>query len=87
LPGARLLVNPALAITGKLSYSLYLVHVPVLFYFIYPVREHLGPGQFQSSLWLYGTGAAALLASLLLSWASYSLIERPFLRMKRRLAA
>jgi len=79
-------VNPALAVAGKLSYSLYLVHVPVLFYLIYPVKEQMGADQFQNSLWLYGIGAAALLLSLLLSWASYSLIERPFLRMKRRLA-
>ena len=86
LPGARLLVNQALAVAGKLSYSLYLVHVPVLFYFIYPLKERLGAEQFHNSWWLFGISAAALLLSLLLSWASYSLIERPFLRMKRRLA-
>lgn len=85
LPGARLLVNPTLAIAGKLSYSLYLVHVPVLFYLIYPLRERLGVEQFLASWWLYSAGAVALLTSLLLSWASYRLIERPFLRLKRRL--
>lgn len=86
LPGGRLLLNPALAITGKLSYSLYLVHVPVLFYLVYPVRERLGAELFLSSWWLFSVSAAALLVSLLLSWASYNLVEKPFLRMKRRLA-
>lgn len=82
LPRARLLVNQALAVAGKLSYSLYLVHVPVLFYLVYPVREQMGAEQFHNSWWLFGISAAALL----LSWVSYSLIERPFLCMKRRLA-
>ena len=86
LPGAHLLLNPALAITGKLSYSLYLVHVPVLFYCIYPIRGRMGLEAFQQSWWLYGVGISALLLSLLLSWISFILIERPFLRMKRRLA-
>lgn len=85
LPGARLLVNPGLAICGKLSYSFYLIHVPVLFYLIYPLREQQGVDQLHSSWWLYGVGATALLVSLLLSWASYNLVEKPFLRMKRRL--
>lgn len=87
VPGHRLLVNRALAVTGKLSYSLYLVHVPVLFYLIYPLRERLGTEQFLNSWWLYGSSAAGLLLSLLLSWICYGLIERPFLRMKRQFAA
>ena len=86
LPGARLLVNSGLAISGKLSYSLYLIHVPVLFYLVYPLREQVGVDQLHNSWWLYSISVVALLLSLLLSWASYNLIEKPFLRMKRRLA-
>ncbi|MDO8862501.1 acyltransferase [Haliea sp. E1-2-M8] len=85
LPGLGLLVNRSLALTGKLSYSLYLVHVPVLFYLLYPIRERLGAEVFPSSWWLYGVVTAALLLSLLLSWISYTIIEKPFLQLKRRI--
>ncbi len=84
IPAAGLLVNRGLALTGKLSYSLYLVHVPVLFYLLYPLRERAGTEDFQSAWWLYAA-AAALLLSLLLSWISYSAIEKPFLQLKRRI--
>jgi peptidoglycan/LPS O-acetylase OafA/YrhL len=86
LPGAQLLINPGMAVTGKLSYSLYLIHVPILFYLLYPLREQIGVDQLHNSWWFYTISAAALLLSVLLSWGSYTLIERPFLRMKRGLA-
>jgi peptidoglycan/LPS O-acetylase OafA/YrhL len=86
LPGAQLLINPGMAVIGKLSYSLYLIHVPILFYLLYPLREQIGVDQLHNSWWFYTISAAALLLSVLLSWGSYTLIERPFLRMKRGLA-
>jgi peptidoglycan/LPS O-acetylase OafA/YrhL len=84
-PAKRLLVNNALAVVGKLSYSLYLLHVPVLFYLIYPLRESMGPETYQASAWLYLVPAAALVLSLALSLASYHWVEKPFLRRKRAL--
>lgn len=74
-----------MAITGKLSYSFYLVHVPILFYMIYPIREGMGQEQYIESPWLFITPALALLLSILVSYITYRLIELPFLNMKHRL--
>ncbi|MDP5063699.1 MAG: hypothetical protein NWQ24_03405, partial [Haliea sp.] len=70
---------------GKLSYSLYLLHVPVLFYLIYPLREAMGQVAYQASAWLYIMPAAALGISLVLALCSYQWLEKPFLRRKRAL--
>ena len=80
--GRQLVVNRWLAMIGKLSYSLYLVHVPILFYLIYPYKQTLGADQYIASHWLYIIPAGALLLCLLLSVATYRLIETPFLRLK-----
>lgn len=85
-PASGLLINRGLALTGKLSYSLYLIHVPVLFYLLYPQRERFPAQDLQSAWWLYAVTAAALVLSLLLSWLSYSVIEKPFLQLKRRIS-
>lgn len=85
LPAKGLLVNRGLAIVGKLSYSLYLVHVPVLFYLIYPMRESMGAAAYHASGWLYLVPMVALALSLALSLASYQWLEKPFLRRKRAL--
>lgn len=86
LPGKPLLVNQPMAITGKLSYSIYLNHVPILFFLIYPLRESMGPGAYTTSMWLYAIPAAGLALSLGLGFLSYRLIERPFLSIKHRLS-
>ncbi|MFN2168761.1 MAG: acyltransferase family protein, partial [Anaerolineae bacterium] len=85
-PGKRLLVNAPLAAVGKLSYSLYLVHVPILFYLIYPVRSRLVDAAYADSNLLLALPAAALLAALALSFLCYRLIELPFLQLKHRVA-
>ena len=85
MPAKRLLVNRTIAVTGKLSYSLYLLHVPVLFYLIYPLREAMGQVAYQASAWLYIMPAAALGISLVLALCSYQWLEKPFLRRKRAL--
>lgn len=85
-PGRAVLVNRHLAVIGKLSYSLYLLHLPVLFYLIYPIREHHGDESYAASFWLYLLPAVALGISLVLSRISYQLVERPFLRLKRKVS-
>ncbi len=74
------LVNAPLAVLGKLSYSIYLNHVPLLFYIVYPsiAREAPMPERLQSV-------AIAAVASLILAAITYALVERPALRLKGRL--
>ena len=79
------IANSVLAVVGKLSYSLYLWHVPILFYVIYPAKERLGVG-FSESLLAYLLTFAALLLSLMVSLLTYRFIELPGLNVKRRLA-
>ena len=74
----------ALAYLGKLSYSFYMWHVPVLFYLIYPVKERLGDG-YMASHWFYVIPFVAFALSVVLSLASYRWIELPGLNLKRRL--
>ncbi|WP_444437317.1 acyltransferase family protein [Pseudomonas sp. A6] len=80
-----LLLNPLLEHIGKISYSLYLVHVPVQFYLLYWVR--LATQQMATPLqplhWLALVGSLPLI--WLLSFACYRCIERPFLNLKARL--
>jgi peptidoglycan/LPS O-acetylase OafA/YrhL len=64
--------NPILVYVGQISYGLYLWHFPVLIFMQY----HNLPWQHL----LY------LLPVLMVSLASYYLIERPFLRLKGRFA-
>jgi len=82
---ARVFINGGFEHFGKISYSLYLVHVPLQFYVIYSVRvatqEMALP--MQPEHWL------SLLASAALIWGmaliGYHCIERPFLRLKAHL--
>ena len=77
--------NSVLAVVWKLSYSLYLWHVTILFYVIYPTKERIGVG-FYESLLAYLLTFAALLLSLMASLLTYRFIELPGLNVKRRLA-
>lgn len=74
-----------LEVAGKLSYSFYLWHLPVLFYLIYPVRAALGETAWQDSAWPLLLSAAALILAFALAWLSFQCVERPFLRRKREL--
>jgi peptidoglycan/LPS O-acetylase OafA/YrhL len=80
-----LFINRGFEHFGKISYSLYLVHVPLQFYLIYSVRVATE----QMSLPLQPAHWLSLLGSLVLIWGmallSYHCIERPFLRLKSHL--
>lgn len=81
----RLFINGPARHLGTISYSLYLVHVPVQFYLIYP--QVGGAGQ-RAELLQSGVVWAVCLSALmawLLALLSYHCIERPFLRLKARL--
>lgn len=83
--GERLLLNRPFAIVGKLSYSLYLVHVPILFYLIYPAKETVGAEVYSNSLEAIAYPLLALALSLGLSLLTYRFIELPFLNLKKRI--
>lgn len=80
-----LFVNPALVTVGTLSYSVYLVHMPLL-RFTLDGLGRLVPGSFAG----WGPASAAAVCVLVvvcLSFArlTYTVIERPFLVRKARL--
>lgn len=69
-----ILEAPPLVWIGKLSYSIYLWHLPICII--------LAPLPFPAPI----RAALMLAATLILASASYYLIERPFLRIKKRFA-
>jgi len=83
--GWRVFINPLFSHFGTISYSLYLVHVPIQFYLIYPAKVAASGG----ATWSDPRTWFAVLGSFLLSWllaiACYHLIEQPFLKLKSRL--
>jgi peptidoglycan/LPS O-acetylase OafA/YrhL len=82
LPAWRLLDNRTLQWLGERSYSLYLFHLPVVAF----VAARVAEGE-------SAPGSAALVAlvaiptSLVLAWAGYALVERPFMRPRRQRVA
>jgi len=83
--GKRFFINSINRTLGKLSYSIYLVHVPILFYIFYPMKMHIEEGYFFDNHIAYlalGLGAAG---TLLTSALSYKFIEQPFLNLKKTL--
>ena len=77
LRGRALLRNPVLEGVGRISYSLYLVHLPILFFALFPVTFGGNPKHWDAASAARVLGALAV--SLALSAASYRFIERPFL--------
>ncbi len=71
---------PAVAV-GKVSYGLYVYHVPVFFYF---GVAHVQPGRVGASPEAAASAAAALVVVTILSWF---LMEKPFLSLKKRLVS
>ena len=83
---ASLLVNRPMAIAGKLSYSLYLNHVPILFYMIKYSQATMGKEAYMQSLWYYLCPIVALVVSLCAAYLTYKWIELPFLNRKRKIS-
>lgn len=66
---------------GKISYSFYLVHLPVAFYCLYGVDlSFLSVGSDTIKFWMLSCVCLAL--SLLLASICYNFVEKPFLRLK-----
>ncbi|MDH1009589.1 acyltransferase [Pseudomonas nicosulfuronedens] len=80
-----LLANPLLDHFGRISYSLYLIHVPVQFYCLFPLKAAGMTLEANADAYLMRI-AFSLLLSWGLAWLSYRLVELPFLRLKAHLA-
>ena len=74
---SRLMSTPALVYIGKISYSLYLWHYPVLLV----VRDLIN----QQSCWYYPVIIGSMLLATAMASLSYHLIETQFLKLKRRI--
>jgi peptidoglycan/LPS O-acetylase OafA/YrhL len=76
-------INPLMSHFGKISYSLYLVHVPIQFYLLYPLVMKGAAATSSHILWL------TIFGSFLLSWLAavfcYRFIEMPCLKLKAHL--
>ena len=79
-----LLVNRVLARLGVLSYSIYLLHVPVWYATLTVVRNALRPPVGWSPL-MVAWVAGATVVLLLLSTLTYRFVEQPFLVRKARI--
>lgn len=76
-------LRTALDATAVISYSLYLVHVPIQFYLLYPALHGEATGSRTATLAALVAASAAL--SWLAAWLGYRFVETPFLRRKAAL--
>lgn len=77
-------LNPVLATMGRWSYSTYLIHIPLLTLFIGGGVRAMGEDLTRAQAAVLGAVAVALV--LPASWLLYRHVERPFIRLGRRLA-
>jgi peptidoglycan/LPS O-acetylase OafA/YrhL len=80
----RVCDNGSLRWTGKYSYGLYVLHLPLFSYLQAPVHEWLEHtlGE-RKALLVVLTGLICFAVSIVAAYASYNLYERRFLRLKR----
>jgi len=79
-------VNPVIASMGKVSFSAYLAHFAVVRW-----MEVLAPTVFQTTkyaaiLAFCGAWVVAVLATYMIAWCSYQLVEQPMINLGRRLS-
>lgn len=65
---------------AKISFSLYLVHYPIIFIGVMIIKNHGAVGAWER----YAAFVTTLLISIFLAWLSFKLVEEPFLRLKNR---
>ena len=82
-----LVINPAFALLGKLSYSIYLNHVPILFFVIDSSKKAMGSDSYEATMQVFYNPLIGFAMSVALASVTYYCIEAPFLRLKRRLRA
>ncbi|MEL0315221.1 MAG: acyltransferase [Halieaceae bacterium] len=82
-----LVINPAFALLGKLSYSIYLNHVPILFFVIDSSKKAMGSDSYEATMQVFYNPLIGFAVSVALASVTYYCIETPFLKLKRRLPA
>lgn len=82
----QFLVNPVMALVGKLSYSIYLSHVAILYFLIDGGKEIVGRDLYTDTLAAYCLPVLGAVLTLGLSTLTYRYIERPFLNLRKTLA-
>lgn len=75
----------ALEFVGKISYSVYLIHGPVMYSLIFILDNYLGYFKFRLSLYVWIGLIAAL--TIIISNLSYKFVERPFQRLGKTLVS
>jgi peptidoglycan/LPS O-acetylase OafA/YrhL len=81
----RIFINRLFSHFGSISYSLYLVHLPIFFYLIYPAKVAAGGAFTVFDLRMLVAVGGSFLLSWLLAVLCYRLIEKPFLGLKSHL--
>ncbi len=79
---AGLLARPVVAYLGKISFGLYVYHLPIVSYArtLFTTKLDLG----SPTVAYAAQFSAALLATIAVASVSYFVVERPFLRLKQR---
>ncbi|MFQ3325227.1 MAG: peptidoglycan/LPS O-acetylase OafA/YrhL [Pseudomonadales bacterium] len=83
--GKSIFINNMNAFLGKISYSIYLLHVPIMFYIIYPIQQTVGVENYIGSVEVIFASNLSIIATVVASYISYQLIEKPFLKLKQHI--
>jgi peptidoglycan/LPS O-acetylase OafA/YrhL len=83
--GKGLFINAFNAFIGKISYSIYLIHFPIIFYICYPIQQQFEPHEFLQSSEAIWVVLLSFSATIFFSYLSYVGIERPFLKIKQHI--
>jgi peptidoglycan/LPS O-acetylase OafA/YrhL len=78
-----LLIGPAMQFFGRISYSLYLLHLPIGWRAIVVARELLGTAYTPAMAWV--VFAFGIAVSVFASWIMYLLIEGPAIKLARKI--
>lgn len=78
-----LLIGPTMQFLGRISYSLYLLHVCVGWRAIVVVRELFGDSY--STVHAYAAFAIGMASSIVAAWVMYVIIERPSIALARKI--